>query len=66
MRIIANALAASPKPAATHLALAALSNLTATHPQTAPTADALTKEIKAIVGDLELPQQELDEAVGEL
>lgn len=50
----------------THLALSALANFTASHPDTAPTASALITEIRAIVSDAELPQQELDEAVGEL
>lgn len=63
---LANALAISPKPTLTHFALAALSAHAATHPGSAPTAEVLTKGINAIIGDIELPEKELEEAVGEL
>lgn len=57
---------ASPKQAAIHFALVALSRFAATHPETAPSAENLRKEVKAFVGSIELPEQELDEAIGEL
>ena len=63
---LANAVVNSPKPAATHLALSALSALTAKHPNVRPTVESLTTEARALLPqDTSLPE-EFSDAVGEL
>jgi len=61
-----NAITNSPKPAATHLALSALSALTTKHSDAQPTRGSLTTEAQALLPHgTDLPE-EFSDAVGEL
>lgn len=63
---VANAIASSPKPVATHLALSALRSLTTTSPGVAPTLESLTAAAEALLPPgTELPE-EFSDAVGEM
>ena len=65
---IASALQIFPRETATHLALSALGALLARGTEPADvTAEALTTEVQAVVGQgIELPSDELDAAAGEM
>lgn len=63
---LANALANSPKPAATHLALSALSAFTSKHPGVQPTVKFLTTEAQALLPQGTSLPEEFSDAVGEL
>jgi len=61
-----NAVASSPKQAAIHLSLSALSVFNTKQPGVAPTLEALTEEAQALLPDgTELPE-EFSDAVGEM
>ena len=63
---LVNAVASSPKPAAIHLSLSALSVFNTKQPGVAPTLEALTEEAQALLPDgTELPE-EFPDAVGEM
>jgi NEDD8-activating enzyme E1 regulatory subunit len=66
MSFPANAVANSPKPVATHLALSALSVLTTKYPGAPPTVKSLTAEAQALLPQGTSLPEEFSDAVGEL
>jgi hypothetical protein len=59
-------LTANPKYPALHFVFSAFTNAIAGQTEPKPTEEAIRKELKRIVGDAELLETTVDEAIGEL